>query len=54
MVLTDNKVVRGGPTNWGAGFLPASYQGTHSEATVAGPRPASAAGRRGQPAAKPS
>ena len=29
VVLTDNKVVRGGPTNWGAGFLPASYQGTH-------------------------
>ena len=29
VVLTDNKVVRGGPTNWGSGFLPASYQGTH-------------------------
>lgn len=29
VVLTDHKVVRGGPTNWGAGFLPASYQGTH-------------------------
>ncbi|MDE0127698.1 MAG: DUF1501 domain-containing protein [Bryobacterales bacterium] len=29
VVLTDDKVVRGGPTNWGAGFLPASYQGTH-------------------------
>lgn len=29
VVLTDAKVVRGGPTNWGAGFLPASYQGTH-------------------------
>ena len=29
VVLTDDKVVRGGPTNWGAGFLPASFQGTH-------------------------
>ena len=29
VVLTDDKVVRGGPTNWGPGFLPASYQGTH-------------------------
>ncbi|MEZ5351781.1 MAG: DUF1501 domain-containing protein [Bryobacteraceae bacterium] len=29
VVLTDDKVVRGGPTNWSAGFLPASYQGTH-------------------------
>ena len=26
--LTDSKTVRGGPTNWGAGFLPAAYQGT--------------------------
>ncbi len=29
VVLTDSKPVKGGPTNWGAGFLPASYQGTH-------------------------
>ena len=29
VVLTDNKVVRGGATNWGSGFLPVSYQGTH-------------------------
>ncbi|MBM3756861.1 MAG: DUF1501 domain-containing protein [Acidobacteria bacterium] len=29
VVLTDDKVVRGGPTNWGSGFLPASHQGTH-------------------------
>ena len=29
VVLTDEKVVRGGPTNWSAGFLPASFQGTH-------------------------
>jgi len=29
VVLTDDKVVRGGPTNWSAGFLPATYQGTH-------------------------
>ncbi len=29
VVLTDSKVVRGGPTNWGAGFLPATFQGTH-------------------------
>ncbi|MYB51390.1 MAG: DUF1501 domain-containing protein [Acidobacteriia bacterium] len=29
VVLTDNKVVRGGPTNWSSGFLPATYQGTH-------------------------
>lgn len=28
VVLTDNKPVRGGPTNWSAGFLPATYQGT--------------------------
>ncbi len=26
--LTDDKLVRGGATNWGSGFLPASYQGT--------------------------
>ena len=26
--LTDYRTVRGGPTNWGSGFLPASYQGT--------------------------
>jgi len=26
--LTDYKTVRGGPTNWGSGFLPATYQGT--------------------------
>lgn len=25
--MTDDKVVRGGPTNWSAGFLPATYQG---------------------------
>ena len=29
VVLTDHKRVRGGPTNWGPGFLPATYQGTH-------------------------
>jgi hypothetical protein len=29
VVLTDDRVVRGGPTNWSAGFLPATYQGTH-------------------------
>ncbi len=29
VVLTDSKMVRGGPTNWAAGFLPAAYQGTH-------------------------
>ena len=29
VVLTDHKVVRGGPTNWSSGFLPATYQGTH-------------------------
>ncbi len=29
VVLTDDKVVKGGSTNWGSGFLPASYQGTH-------------------------
>ena len=29
VVLTDRKAVKGGPTNWGSGFLPASYQGTH-------------------------
>ncbi len=28
VVLTDAKTVRGGPTNWGSGFLPATYQGT--------------------------
>ncbi len=28
VVLTDDKVVRGGPTNWSSGFLPATYQGT--------------------------
>jgi hypothetical protein len=28
-VLTDDRVVRGGPTNWSSGFLPATYQGTH-------------------------
>ena len=28
VVLTDNKPVRGGPTNWSSGFLPATYQGT--------------------------
>jgi len=28
VVLTDDKVVRGGPTNWASGFLPATYQGT--------------------------
>ena len=28
VVLTDNKPVRGGTTNWSAGFLPATYQGT--------------------------
>lgn len=26
--MTDDKVVRGGPTNWSSGFLPASFQGT--------------------------
>ncbi len=30
-VLTDYRTVRGGPTNWGAGFLPAAYQGTPLE-----------------------
>ncbi len=29
VVLTDDRVVRGGPTNWSSGFLPATYQGTH-------------------------
>ncbi len=29
VVLTDNKAVKGGSTNWNSGFLPASYQGTH-------------------------
>ncbi|MSV29919.1 MAG: DUF1501 domain-containing protein [Bryobacterales bacterium] len=29
VVLTDDKVVRGGPTNWSSEFLPATYQGTH-------------------------
>lgn len=29
VILTDDKIVRGGPTNWSAGFLPATYQGTH-------------------------
>lgn len=29
VVLTDSKTVKGGPSNWGPGFLPASYQGTH-------------------------
>ena len=29
VVLTDNRVVKGGASNWGAGFLPATYQGTH-------------------------
>ncbi|MBI2686130.1 MAG: DUF1501 domain-containing protein [Acidobacteria bacterium] len=28
VVLTDDKEVVGGPKNWSAGFLPASYQGT--------------------------
>ncbi len=28
VVLTDSKTVKGGPSNWGPGFLPASYQGT--------------------------
>ena len=28
VVLTDYKAVRGGPTNWSSGFLPAAYQGT--------------------------
>ncbi len=26
--MTDDKLVRGGTSNWGSGFLPASYQGT--------------------------
>lgn len=26
--MTDDKIVRGGTTNWSSGFLPASYQGT--------------------------
>ena len=29
VILTDDKIVRGGPTNWSSGFLPATYQGTH-------------------------
>jgi hypothetical protein len=29
VVLTDDKVVRGGPTNWSSGFLPTTNQGTH-------------------------
>ncbi|HSZ58399.1 MAG TPA: DUF1501 domain-containing protein [Tepidisphaeraceae bacterium] len=29
VVLTDAAEVNGGPTNWSAGFLPATYQGTH-------------------------
>ncbi|MGH9340832.1 MAG: DUF1501 domain-containing protein [Acidobacteriota bacterium] len=28
VILTDNRPVVGGPTNWSAGFLPAVYQGT--------------------------
>ena len=28
VVLIDDRTVVGGPKNWGAGFLPASYQGT--------------------------
>jgi hypothetical protein len=28
VILTDDKEVIGGPKNWSAGFLPASYQGT--------------------------
>jgi hypothetical protein len=28
VVLIDDKTVVGGPKNWGAGFLPATYQGT--------------------------
>lgn len=28
VVLTDDKTVRGGSTNWGSGFLPGTYQGT--------------------------
>jgi hypothetical protein len=28
VVLTDDRVVKGGPTNWSSGFLPAVYQGT--------------------------
>ena len=28
VILTDEKQVLGGPKNWSAGFLPASYQGT--------------------------
>lgn len=28
VILTDDKEVVGGPKNWSAGFLPASYQGT--------------------------
>jgi len=29
VVLTDAGEVNGGPTNWSAGFLPATYQGAH-------------------------
>ena len=29
VVLTDHRLVRGGPTNWSSGFLPGTYQGTH-------------------------
>ena len=29
VILTDAGEVNGGPTNWSAGFLPATYQGTH-------------------------
>lgn len=29
VILTDDKQVRGGPKNWGSGFLPSSYQGSH-------------------------
>lgn len=29
VILTDDKIVRGGPTNWSSGFLPATFQGTH-------------------------
>jgi hypothetical protein len=29
IILTDDKEVVGGPKNWSAGFLPATYQGTH-------------------------
>ncbi len=32
VILSDDKEVVGGPKNWSAGFIPATYQGTHFRA----------------------